>query len=263
MAEEFDCLSLIRKKSKRRAGTAILIFPGLIPTYEDLDKEIEMFAKFGDVFAFHYPEDKFDIFKFYERITTTIKQLYYKRVVLVGVSFGGTLAYLLLRYWRKRRLNMGVKCLVALSSPFEPENLTPISQFQLDFGSTVDQYARRVFIWMVRIMRWIWRWPVQWMTIYARDNTFRQTLNALWMAGDVLQRDWLVKKRLLEPPALLLNVRDDVRDKFIRQTNELDFKDIFPRGKILRVMKDHADIGGMSPAAYRQVEEFIRLALDR
>lgn len=261
MADKFQCLSLVRKKSHRRAGTAVFVFPGLVPTYADLDKEVKMFAKFGDVFAFHYPETTFDIIKFYEEITTVLKQYHYKKLVLVGVSFGGTLAYLLMRYWKRHRFYPGLKCFVAMSTPFEPENLTPISQFQLDLGLTLDRYARRLFIWVIMVLRWFWQWPVGWMTIYARDNTFRQTLNALWMAGDVLEKDWLVKKKLLSPPALLLNVRDGMSDKFVKRTNELDFRDIFPKGEILRVMRAHADIGGMSPAAYRQVEEFVRAAL--
>lgn len=257
-----DCLSLLRKKNHRRSGTAVLIFPGLIPTYADLDDEVKMFAKFGDVLTFRYPEDKFDILGFYEQVTTAIKGLHYRKLVLVGISFGGTLAYLLMRHWRKRRFRPGIKCFVAMSTPFEPNNLTPISQFQLDAGITIDRYARKIFIWAIMIVRWFWSWPVGWMTIYARDNSFRQTLNALWMGGSVLGQDWLVKRRLLAPPALLLNVREDVRDKFVRRTNELDFHDIFPRGEILRVMKTHADIRGMSPAAYRQVEGFVRSALD-
>lgn len=262
MTEKFDCFTLVRKKSRRRCGTAVLIFPGLVPTYEDTDHETKLFSKFGDVLDFHYPEDRMDIDEFYDRVTDVVKGLGYKKIILVGVSFGGTLAYLLIRYWRKHRLSEQVKCFVALSAPFEPENLTPLSQFQLDLGVTVDAYARKLFIGVVKILRWIWLAPFSPMALYVRDNTFRQTLNALWMGGDTLNKAWLVKRRLLRPEALLMNVEDGVSDRLVLRTNEGDFLDIFPKGKVMRCLKKHAHLGGASPAVYRQMARFVERALE-
>jgi|GEM_PF-5695862 len=261
MSEQFECFSLTRKKSRRRAGTAVLIFPGLVPAYEDLGEETKMFSRFGDVFSFHYPETKMDIFEFYNSVTEAVRSLKYKKIILVGVSFGGTLAYLLLRYWRKTRFRSGTKCLVALSTPFEPTNLTPYSQFQLDLGTTLDRYARKLFIVAVKVLRWFWQRSFGLMTVYAKDNTFQQTLNALWMGGNTLNHDWLVKRKFTNISAVLLNVKDGVSDRFVLRTNEGDFLDMFPDGRVLRVLRAHADIRRMAPAVYRQVEHYIEASL--
>jgi pimeloyl-ACP methyl ester carboxylesterase len=258
MRENPICLKLVHSQKSRRSQTAVLVFPGLIPMYSNMHDEIKFLAKFGDVLEFHYPESRMDVSRFYRDVTEAIRSLGYKKLLFVGFSFGGTLAYMLMRYWRKHRMKMGVQAFVALSTPFEPENLTPISQFQVDMGVTLDRYARKVFIVAVKIVRWIWRWSFGINSLYTKDNSLKQTLNALWVGGGTLKHDWLVKKKMMQVPAMLLNVRRDRADRIVNRTNEEDFLEIFPKGKILRVLRDHADLNGISKASYQQIEALLR-----
>jgi len=256
-----NCFRLVYRKNQRRSGTAVLIFPGLIPTYSDLDGETRLFSQFGDVLEFHYPEKREDIIELYRDVTDTIRKLKYQKIILLGVSFGGTLAYLLMRYWRKQRLNLGLASFVVLSTPFEPTNLTPRSQFQLDFGVTLDKYARKVFIWVVRVLKFIWRFSFgfAWRR-YAEESTLQQTVNGVRM-GYILRQDWVVKDKFFQVPALLLNTQDSMADPFVLRENELDFLDIFPHGRVMRGLKHHADLNGIAPTMARQVADFIRVSL--
>lgn len=251
--QDFDCFRLMQKKNHRRSGTAILIFPGFVPMYSNLSDEVKLLSEFGDVLAFHYPERELKLEQFYDHVTNSIQQLGYKKLILFGISFGGTLAYLLMRKWRHQKKNMGVKGFVALSTPFEPDNLTPISQFQLDIGLSLDRYARKIFIVLVKALRWLWSW-----TLYAKDNSFKQNLTALWMAGYTLNREWFIKKKFYTLPALLLNVRREVRDYYVRRTNALDFEDIFQNSQVLEVLNRHADFEGVSQSTKRQVRGWLR-----
>jgi len=256
-----SCFQLVHRKDSRRTGTAVLVFPGLVPTYSDLEDEAKILLRFGDVLEFHYPETKVDIQDLYQSITQTLKELKYKRVILFGVSFGGTLVYLLLRYWKHHRIDLGVKCFVAMSTPFQPENLTPMSQFKLDFGKSLDQFSRKIFVWLIRVLRWLFFWSPSHDALYARENSFRQVLNALWVGNSTLGQNWLVKQKLLHPPALLLNTRDGVIDRFVKRENEVDFLDVFPRGRIIRGLGNHANIKQLSTSGRRELGEFIAAAL--
>jgi pimeloyl-ACP methyl ester carboxylesterase len=225
--------------------------------YSNLHDEVKLLSKFGDVLEFHYPESRMDVPRFYRDVTEAIRSLGYKKLFFVGFSFGGTLAYMLMRYWRRHRMRMGVRAFLALSTPFEPENLTPIAQWQIDAGTTLDRYARKVFIVVIKTLRLMWRWSLGIDSFYARDNSLKQTLNAMWVGGYTLKQDWLVKKRILQIPAMLINVRRDRTDKFVKQTNEEDFLEIFPKGKVLRILRSHADFNGISTSAYRQIEAMV------
>lgn len=263
MADEFGCFNLIRKKNRRRSGTAVLVFPGFLPLYSILSDEAKMLSEFGDVLAFHYPEHEINIDQFYNRVTESIQSLGYKKLILVGISFGGILAYLLMRKWRHQRRNLVVQCFIGLSTPFEPENLTFRSQMELDVEMSLDRYARRVFVEFVRVLRWLWRLSFGITPFYAKDNSFKQTLSALWMAGYTLDRKWFVKKRFTKLPALLLNVRRGVRDAFVLRTNVLDFKELFPRGVVMEVLKHHGDLHGLASSTKCQIRQWIEMAVEQ
>lgn len=257
-----DCFKLVGRKDHRRSGAAVLVFPGLIPTYSNFDSKAKLFSQFGDVLEFHYPNKSVDIQDLYREVTDTIKELRYKKIILLGISCGGTVAYLLARYWRKHRIDMGLSAFVAASTPFQPENLTPRSQFELDLGATLDTYARKVLIFTVRLLKFIWRFSFGLAHYYAKDSSVQQTMNGIRM-GYILRQDWVVRRRFLRVPALLLNTRDGIIDPFVSRGNELNFLDIFPHGKVMRVLNSHADIRGMEAVAYRQIAQFIREALRR
>lgn len=254
------CFRLVQRKNRRRSGTAVLVFPGLIPTYSNLDGEARLFSQFGDVLEFHYPEKNIKIQDLYRDVTETIKELRYKKIILLGMSFGGTIAYLLARYWRKHRIDVGLSAFVAASTPFQPENLTPRSQFQLDLGATLDAYARKIMIFIVRLLKFVWRFSFGFAHFYAKDSSVQETINGIRM-GYILRQDWIAKRKFLQVPALLLNTKDGVTDPFVLRENELDFLEIFPHGKVMRVLTRHAEIKGVAPVVYRQVTKFLREAL--
>jgi len=251
---------LVHRKSPCRAGTAVLMFPGMIPTYSDLDGETKLFSRFGDVLEFHYPEKNVAIEDLYRDVTAVIKKFRYRKLILLGMSFGGTLAYLLMRYWHKHRLNLGLSAFVAVSAPFQPEDLTPRSQFELDLGATLDRYARKALIRMVRLLKFIWRFSLGSAWRYGKESSLRQTMNGIRL-GYILRQDWVVRNRLLRTPALLLNVSKDKHDPFVRHSNERNFLDIFPRGRVLEVLNCHSDINGVPPAISRRIVGFLRATL--
>lgn len=61
--------------------------------------------------------------------------------------------------------------------------------------------------------------------------------------------------------AVLLNTKDNVYDPFVLRSNELDFQEIFPRGKIMRVLNGHADIREVAPSVKHAILKFIAEAL--
>ncbi len=254
------CFQLVKKRN-RRADTAVLMFPGLIPTYSDLMGEANLFSRFGDVFEFRYPDKDIDIYDLYQTATSAVKRLGYKQVILLGMSFGGTVAYLLARYWRKHGVGVRLVAFVAMSTPFEPTNLTLRSQVELGFGATLDRHTRRMMVTIVQSLKFVWQFSFGYAKFYAKDSSLKQTINAIRM-GYILRQDWIVKYRFAQVPALLLNTRDKVSDPFVLRKNETDFMEIFPYGKIMRVLSRHADTRGIKPAVSRQIARFMREALE-
>ncbi len=250
-------LHLLRKKGQRRSGTAVILLPGLVPNSTLFDETTGRLAKAGDLWELVYPNKYVDTNDLLASVTSELKQLRYKKVVLVGVSFGGMLAYLLLRYWRRHRASFEVKGLITVSTPFDPWDVSWQAKTELRFGYGLDKHVRRLFWGLLHLLRFVWRYdPRADHRAYTLENSPRQMTNGI-RAGYILRQDRVVQFKFKNLPALLLNTATSVRDQLVSRRNEQSFKKIFTQGTVVRGLDEHANLDCPNRAVRAALNRFL------
>ncbi|AKM84646.1 TPA: hypothetical protein DHW58_01815 [Patescibacteria group bacterium] len=250
-------LHLLRKKGQRRNGTAVVVLPGLIPNSTLFDETVQQLTAGGDLWELLYPNRYIDESDLLIGVTQELKQLRYKKVVLVGVSFGGTLAYLLLRHWRRLRVPFQVQGFVAVSAPFDPADVSWAAKLELRLGHGLYRHMRRLFRGVLRVVRlvWLYDWRPD-KRAYVHENSFSQMVNGLRMSH-VLGRTRFVEIAFQDLPALLLNTVTGVRDNLVSRNNEKSFARLFPAGMIVRGLNEHASLDCLTRPARTTLNRFL------
>jgi len=248
-------LHLLRKKGSRRGSTALIVLPGLVPNSILFKGTVIRLVKFGDLWELSYPAKYIETDDLLRGVTAELKYLHYAKVVLIGVSFGGMLAYRLLRYWRHHRVSVSVLGLVAVSSPFAPSDVSWRARTELQFGYGLDKHRRSLFKAILKLIRWLWWYDLRIeKRMYARENSLQQIANGLRI-GYVLRQERVVNTEFNKLSALLLNTSAKVRDELVTRRNEISFKKLFPAGEIVHGLARHADLD--------KPDRLSRLALNR
>lgn len=257
MQQSSEWLELLEQKGKTRSTTGVVIFPGVISTPYAWKRVVKQLSHIGDVWLFCYPNSLVDQSDFLMEVTKKLKRLHFKKLVFVGISFGGTLAYLLMRYWKGRKIPFKVVGLLAVSSPFSPDDITFRSKIELALGWGLDRHAKRLLLELLTALRIIWSVSFGLIQRGFAKNSIQQMWNSI-RQGYILRNEWIVQKRFLTAPAMLLNVADGLGDPFVIRRNEESFKEIFPKGEVFRELGHHADLHDLSPSARRVIRRFLK-----
>ncbi len=250
-------LKLLKQKGKTRSSTGVVIIPGMIPSSCEWQAVIKLFEGMGDVWLLSYPESVVDQTNLLQEVTERLKRLNLKKIVFVGISFGGTVAYLLMRYWKKHKVPFEVGGFLAVSAPFRPDDLTFRSQVELALGWGLDRYAKRALLELLTTLRIFWSASFGLIQRGLAENSVKQMFNGI-RQGYILRNEWIVQKRFIKVPALLLNVFEGRKDSFVRQSNEISFREIFRNGVVVRGLRHHANLYDLPPATRRLLGLFLK-----
>jgi len=235
----------------------VLLLSGLIPYSKSFGRAVNQLTKFGDVWEMSYPDCYANGQDLLVEVTRELRQLKYSKLVLVGLSFGGTLSYLLLRYWRRHRVPFETLGVVAVSTPFGPEDITWRSKIELNFGYEMDRHADKLWRTVLQVLYWLWE-NNHWSDghPYTIKNSLQRVYNAV-RVGYLLRQTRLIRKTFRAMPALLLNTARGIKDPFVLRTNENHFKEIFPQGQVVYGLTKHASLNSQPTRVYRQLNRFL------